>query len=410
MPKTVSALPATLHAGAVAALTLAATLAAALARADGTPGNVDTGIRPGQCYASGADALVSCAQADLGGQDGQLGRDTYPATDGSSDGILGLSFVRICNNGKIAGRKGCPKVPVLGEGPGDWGCVQDTLTGIMWEVKTDSGLRARDLRYTNYSPQYDPFGQYGSHTDATGYVADVNASNLCGFHDWGLAHTAKIQTILSYGVTGATAARVDTGYFPGTQADWYWNASPNHAAKNTAFAVNFADGSVNNDADRSTLRYAQVIRNAKQVVGPNGQYEISPDGTEAKDTSVTAVLVWRRCVEGMAWDGNTCTGTPLTLTHEEALQYAAQQAAATGVAWRVPSVKELNWIVDREEPAPPIKHFVFPNTPGRPTWTSSPEVRRPGQAWAIDFSAGAVLQHARSERLVLRLARDATSQ
>ena len=399
----VSALPAALHACAVASLTLAA----ALARADGTPGNVDSGIRPGQCYASGSNALVGCDGSDIGGQDGQLGRDTYAATDNSSDGLLGLSFVRLCNDGEYAGKGLCPKVPALGEGVHDWGCVQDKLTGIMWEVKTAAGLRGRDLRYSNYSPQYDPLGEYASHTDATGYVADVNASNLCGFHDWGLAHTAKVQTILSYGVLGTTAPRVDLAFFPNTQADWYWNASPNHSAKNTAFAVNFGDGSVDNAADRATLRYAQVIRNAGQIVGPNGQYEISPDGIEAKDTTQTAVLVWRRCVEGMAWDGTTCTGPALTFTHEQALQRAAQQAAATGVAWRVPSVKELNWIVDREEPAPPIKHFVFPNTPGQPTWTSSPEVRKPKQAWAIDFSAGLVLQHARSEHLVLRLARDA---
>jgi hypothetical protein len=371
-----------------------------------TPNNVDTGIRRSQCYRTGSDAMTACGATDIPGQDGQLGRDTYKGTNGSADGALGFSFGRICNNGDRAGHGSCPALPVVGYGDGDWGCVEDRLTGMMMEVKALDGWRSRDLRYTNYSPHFDPLGQYGSPTDAKGFEDAVNAAGLCGHDDWELGHSDKIQAPVDYGVEAVGAARADARYFPTLQADWYWNASLNPSSVSTAFALDFADGAVSNDANRGTRRYVQVVRNAKPAIGPHGRYEYSPDGSEVRDTTRNAKLTWRRCAEGMAWDGTTCTGMPTTFTHEQALLHAAEVAATTGVAWRVPSVKELDWLVRRDMSSPAITHDAFPRTPPVATWTSTPEVRNPSTAWVIDFSVGLVAAHARDEALVLRLARD----
>jgi len=150
----------------------------------------------------------------------------------------------------------------------------------------------------------------------------------------------------------------------------------------------------------------QVVRHAKEKVGPNGRFEYSADGSEVHDTIASATLVWRRCVEGMAWDGRTCAGAPAVFTHEQALQRAAQEAAASGEPWRVPSVKELNWLVERKLGSPAIDHVAFPATPAAPTWTSTPEVRRPATAWAVDFDLGQIAPRGRGEQRLLRLARD----
>ena len=376
------------------------------ASADGTPDNVDTGIRKNQCYSTGSNALGSCATADITGQDGQLGRDTYAVTKGGANGVLGFDFTKICNSGRAAGTGSCPADPVPGDGEDNWACVVDNVTGIMVEIKSSTGYRARDLKYTNYSASYDPVRQFGASTDATGFVRALNCATLCGFDDWELAHVDKIQTIVDYGQAAAGAARVDAAFFPNTNAQWYWNASPNPSSPSTAFGMNFADGSADNAADRSTQRYVQAQRNGKTVVGPNGRYEYSADGSEVHDTTVSARLTWRRCVEGMSWNGATCVGTPLSFTHEEALLHAMAEAQASGESWRVPNVKEQNWLVQRVISSPPIDHQAFPNTPAAASWTSSPEVRHPKNAWAIDFGVGLIVQHARSERLYLRLARD----
>jgi hypothetical protein len=393
-------------------LLLAFTLAPAHAMWSPLPNdrrNVDTGIRSSQCYGSGANALVACATADLPGQDGQLGRDTYPDTRDGRDGRLGFSFSRVCNNGDVAGSGACPDKPMLGECPGDWACILDNVTKMMWEVKPLTGFRARDLRYTNYSAEYDPLGEFGSPTDATGFIRQVNQigpAGLCGFTDWKLSHAAKVQTIVDYGVTAAGSPVVDIRFYPNTNADWYWNASPNPASVENGWGVDFATGAVDNTADRAVLRYVQALRNGKDTFGPNGRYEILPDRSEVRDTSGNAHLIWQRCVEGMTWDGTTCAGTASSFTHEQALQRAALRATQTGQPWRVPSIKEQNWLVQRAIPSPPIEHDAFPGTPPFPSWTSSPDVRHPGNAWGIDFGPGLLAPYARTSRLNLRLARD----
>jgi hypothetical protein len=384
---------------------LAVAFATPARAASPTSDNTDTGIRATQCYASGSDALVACSQADLPRQDGQTGRDTDLEANLPADGTLGFSFAKVCNSGQQAGAGTCPANPALGAGPDDWACVVDTVTQVMYEVKTTSGLRGRSHLYTNYSAQYNPVGQYATATDAQGYINRVNLAMLCGHNDWKLNHAGKVQSIVDYGQAAPAKPRVDPVFFVNVVPDWYWSNSPNPSAPpNTAFGIHLGTGEISNAADRSTQRHVLAVRNA--FLDTSARFTISPDGTQVADAAAHAALVWRRCVEGMSWDGGTCTGTPLTFTHEEALAWAAQQASATGLPWRVPSVKELDGLVRRTLPSPPTYLFDFPATPALPTWTSSPEVRQPGLAWVENFSVGLVETHARSEHLVLRLARD----
>lgn len=79
---------------------------------------------------------------------------------------------------------------------------------------------------------------------------------------------------------------------------------------------------------------------------------------EVMDTATG--LVWRRCAEGQAWTGSTCGGTPVTFTWQAALDHAKQQASATRVAWRVPNIKELSSLVDRQHTWPALDPVVFP--------------------------------------------------
>jgi len=98
------------------------------------------------------------------------------------------------------------------------------------------------------------------------------------------------------------------------------------------------------------------------------RYTASADGQEVTDSQTG--LIWRRCAEGMNWDGSTCAGAATPFTHEAALQRATAQAASSGKAWRLPNVKELSSIVDKSRSYPAIDPTAFPATPsslfGRP--------------------------------------------
>lgn len=64
-----------------------------------------------------------------------------------------------------------------------------------------------------------------------------------------------------------------------------------------------------------------------------------PDG--AYVVHVPAKVAWPRCVEGMRWTGKRCEGQALQLSQSEALALARSRSQAEGVAWRLPSLKEL---------------------------------------------------------------------
>ena len=204
------------------------------------PINVDTGITASQCYQAGSDVRVACSSAGAialnNAQDGMTGRDADVNTSSNVDGSLGFSFSA-----------------VLG------GCVMDNVTGLMWEIKTiDGGLRDKNKTYTNYSATYDPSGQYGTATDASGFVTAVNATNLCGFSDWRLPTADELQSIVDYSVTSPSPT-LDTNWFPNTLQSNYWSATSYVGNSMLGWFDNFLGGNVGYYL-RSTSYYVRLVR------------------------------------------------------------------------------------------------------------------------------------------------------
>ncbi|MDO9225595.1 MAG: DUF1566 domain-containing protein [Pseudomonadota bacterium] len=115
-------------------------------------------------------------------------------------------------------------------------------------------------------------------------------------------------------------------------------------------------------------------------------YMISADGHEVTDQATG--LTWRRCSEGMGWDGSTCAGTVLTFSRENALTRSKTEAAASDKVWRLPNVKELGSLVDRSRGLPAIKVAIFPATPSIWFWSSSTYVNNSKLAWVVNFGGG----------------------
>ena len=126
-------------------------------------------------------------------------------------------------------------------------------------------------------------------------------------------------------------------------------------------------------------------------------YLISKNGSEVTDKKTG--LIWRRCVEGMRWNGKTCVGKASALTRAAALQLAINQTTSTSVAWRLPNKDELVSIVDYDS-HPAINTKVFPATPAQPFWVDSPAftfVNQSGKSdnlfgWFVNFDDGYVHQ------------------
>jgi hypothetical protein len=105
-------------------------------------------------------------------------------------------------------------------------------------------------------------------------------------------------------------------------------------------------------------------------------------------TDTKTGLVWKRCAEGMA--GKLCReGNLKKLSWKGALKYAEKHSFAGHDDWRLPNVKELSSIVEWKCFEPAADPALFPMPTQLVLWSSSPDIRNPGDAWMVDFKYGA---------------------
>ena len=246
----------------------------------------------------GSNVLVACSNANSGdaatmpGQDGRYGRD--PANIAGLDnkvgaGDAGFDYTKIANNGSTL-EAGI----ALGNNAADWACTQDNITGLMWEVKVDSivHLRNKGSMYSWYSDatrgdgtsnelnggdagsvnngrclnQYDETtNPGGNYCDTAGYVAAINATNLCGYDDWRVPSRRELNTIIHM---GNLSPSIDTTYFPNTETAIrnYWSASTSIFA-DVAWEINFSNG-LSGMAFKYSYSYLRLVRGSRfQILG-----------------------------------------------------------------------------------------------------------------------------------------------
>lgn len=208
------------------------------------------------CYDS-AGTVISCASSGL--DDGRYGRDAAASVVGQLSkvgaGAAGFDFTKIANDGSVL-----PASAGLGSNPTDWACTRDNVTGLIWEVKTNSGLRDKDHYYTWYSTDTTSnggnVGNLGFNTCANTlstpsyqcntehYVATVNATTLCGYSDWRLPSLKELQSLVDLSVPygNFSIASIDATYFPYTSPWVFWSANNDSSNPASAWTLSFNGG------------------------------------------------------------------------------------------------------------------------------------------------------------------------
>ena len=152
--------------------------------------------------------------------------------------------------------------------------------------------------------------------------------------------------------------------------------------------------------------FAQTCPSNVPVSTPTSRFTDNGNGT-VSDTATG--LMWKRCIEGMTWNNNTCTGSESDLTWQSALQQAVTVNGAGGYVgktdWRVPNQKELRSIIERQCYSPAINLNIFPNTPSSSFWSSSPGAGDSSYAWYVFFDVGYGGWGDRSNTYAVRLVR-----
>jgi hypothetical protein len=120
---------------------------------------------------------------------------------------------------------------------------------------------------------------------------------------------------------------------------------------------------------------------------PTARFTDNGDGTV---TDTASGMMWMRCALGQSWDGGTCVGDAQSFAWTEA-EGAAQAVNKSGEQffsdWRVPGLRDLALIAERECQDPRINLTVFPNTAATFFWTSTPRTGDEGgeEAYALSF-------------------------
>lgn len=223
---------------------------------DDTAGLNDTGVI---LWGNSSVSNLTSTQSTFPLQDADVGRDANSATNSNADGKAGFSFTKLDATGQPLTNQAVLYTTTA------WNCVQDNVTGLMWEVKTTSGAGGlRDTSYnytwldsdntTNGGAVGTPNGGTcvdGNNCDTEKYVAAVNAVGFCGKSDWRLPNKNTLLSIVDFSIAPPAAA-IDTDYFPNSINGIYWSSSPGAYLTNTTWSVYFQAGGTATQLKSST--------------------------------------------------------------------------------------------------------------------------------------------------------------
>jgi hypothetical protein len=334
----------------------------------------DTGLT--KCYDVAGNVITCPSPGDpLYGQDANY--NIHP-----------MSYTKLNSSGDI-----------LPDTAGDWKMVQDNVTGLIWEKKTNmDGIKNyndphdADNIYTWYDS--NPItnggdaGEWGDGKNTENFIKALNDARYGGFSDWRLPTIKELAYIVNYSIPylGST---INADYFPDTVASFYWSSPTCTSSTNYAWGVNFFNGRdlIDNKSDSVhvyAVRGGQSVSLGILVTGSfdsrSGASIDNADGyTDNGDGTVTDTST------GLMWQQ---TASSNKMTWEDALAYCEALNLGGHIDWRLPTVKELISLIDYSRYNPAINTNYFPDTVASFFWSSTINANSTNNAWCINFYNG----------------------
>ncbi len=185
-------------------------------------------------------------------QDCNTGRDFTHNDD--SDGHAGFSFTKLDANG----------VPLFNQNAlyinSPWSCVKDNVTGLIWEVKTNTaGIHNKNNLYqwgglTAIGLDH-PERQGTYYNDWNNLIQESNNEMHCGINNWRVPTVGELGGIVDNSVNNPS---IDINYFPNTISGWYWTSTPDASNQDTALVIRFDANQLNNLA-RNFPIYVRLV-------------------------------------------------------------------------------------------------------------------------------------------------------
>jgi hypothetical protein len=262
--------------------------------------------------------------------------------------------------------------------------VLDRLTGLVW-------------------PRLASVGDFPmSWTEALDAVADMNRENAYGHADWRLPNRRELLSVVSL---DHHRPALPPGHPFTVQQTWYWTSTTASRAPGYAWHVHLEGGRMfYGDKTRDAMVWP--VRGASGLLPRTGQRSCMDFRGNACDCGGTGQDGELRC--GIPWPEprfaveaagvrDMLTGLLWTrsadqaglCTWDEALA-AAREHRGGGLRWRLPSIRELESLVDAEchDPALPAGHPF--EGPQEAYWSSTSSAYAPDWAYCLYLHKGAV--------------------
>ena len=227
------------------------------------------------------------------------------------------------------------------------GVVIDRVTGLVWERAVDSGM------YT--------------WAEATSRCACLT---LGGHQDWRLPTRMELVSIVDF---TRDSPAIDPDAFPGTPPQWFWTSSRRAEDPALAWYIYFETG-FTNFVEQDQRYWVRCVRD------PGGGGDAPVERYQLEEGTVldrATGLTWQRAVEDTMH------------TQAEAKAHCAGlTVTGAGGGWRLPSMKELQSLVDDSRASPAVDPVAFEEMPLEPFWTDTRVVGFPGSAWRVSFVHG----------------------
>jgi alpha-tubulin suppressor-like RCC1 family protein len=249
------------------------------------------------------------------------------------------------------------------------GVVVDHVTGLAWEQ----------------SPPYGA-GNVGQ-ADATAHCDSLARAGFAGYGDWRLPTRIELISLVDDTIAEPNGLKpgpaIDPTAFPGASFAYGWTSSRvlESAHPDNAFRIGGSEGGTAYGLD-SSLGAARCVRS--DAATPVGQYTILAGGTPTGTVlDLGTGLTWQQAASSQ------------TYTQSDATSYCHDNTPALpGSGWRLPSMKELQTLVNDGHVSPAVDPTAFPGTPfDVGYWTSTPVAWRSGYVWNVGFDFGTTTYH-----------------
>ncbi|MFZ5440651.1 MAG: DUF1566 domain-containing protein [Myxococcota bacterium] len=236
------------------------------------------------------------------------------------------------------------------------GVVTDLLTGLEWE-------------------------QVASPTQVTQALAAATCATLSlQGSGWRLPTLIELESLVDYTVANPS---INTTVFPGTAGQYYWTSTRRFGATATFWIVYFFWGSsgVLSTASPTTTAQVRCVRSAATALSrgagaPPGRYVVGTD--TVFDTKT--LLTWQRAI------------SPMMLSAADAATTCQGQTLGGLSGWRLPTIKELQTLIDVRASNPAIDTTAFPSVATDNLLSSTPNVSNAARPWIVSLSSGRTVE------------------